>query len=108
VRRPRAASSGIDGGYAGKDDLFFLVSFSLNGVRVPPIGKVRWRSAGSKGSAIERINAMNETTNEIDRSGEETLTGDVSDEALEAAAGVARGVVTGPYDVCNLSLRWAC
>jgi hypothetical protein len=37
---------------------------------------------------------MNDNTTDLDQTDEETLTCDVSDEALEAAAGTERGVST--------------
>jgi hypothetical protein len=39
----------------------------------------------------ERIEAMNETTIDLDQADEDILTYDVSDEALEAAAGTEGG-----------------
>jgi hypothetical protein len=45
-------------------------------------------------SANERINAMNDTTGDLDRTDEETVTRDVSDEELEAAAKNTESSVT--------------
>ena len=42
----------------------------------------------------ERINAMNDTTTDLDQTDEDILTYTVSDEALEAAAGTERGALT--------------
>jgi hypothetical protein len=55
----------------------------------------------------ERINAMTDTIDDLDRTDEETLTCEVADEALETAAGATRAVITagtwgGPYP-CALS-----
>jgi hypothetical protein len=45
---------------------------------------------------------MNDTTDDLDRTDEETIACKIADEALEAAAGTGRGMITagtwgGPY-----------
>jgi hypothetical protein len=45
---------------------------------------------GGKGASAKGINAMNDTTLDHDQADNELLTGEVSDEALEAAAGADR------------------
>ena len=52
-----------------------------------------WRALTSEAS--ERINAVNDITVDLDRTDEETLTYEVSDEALETAAGSSAGTEAG-------------
>jgi hypothetical protein len=55
-------------------------------------------------SANERINAMNDTTGDLDRTDEETVTHDFSDEELEAAAKTTEASVTQVgYSTCSFS-----
>jgi hypothetical protein len=52
-----------------------------------------WRALTSEAS--ERINAVNDITADLDQIDEETLTYEVTDEALEIAAGTATGTEAG-------------
>jgi hypothetical protein len=49
---------------------------------------------------------VNEDTTDLDQTDEDILTYDVSDEALEAAAGTERGATPTPHDTHYLS--WHC